>query len=219
MPEFSQAGELSHADPQTANTQIRARVKELEGTKDDYREELEGYKEAHVQIVRDRKRLEATCAYLASKLAEVDAARLVLERQLGELLLLVGTETPIAAFDLATTWRAEKQGYMERQLGEARKTIGLEWLHVLDTLIEDTQLSLDAGVRVEMKPFVTGDPFFVGKMAALTYLKTLAEEDIARVSSIGAGSCLTPLEETQSAEARAAAWDEELRLQKMAGIR
>lgn len=29
------------------------------------------------------------------------------------LLAIIGAETPIAAFSLADTWRAEKQGYME----------------------------------------------------------------------------------------------------------
>jgi hypothetical protein len=42
-----------------------------------------------------------------------------LERQLSELCLLVGAETHIAAFTLAETWRAEKQGYME-QIEETR---------------------------------------------------------------------------------------------------
>ncbi len=79
----TQASALSPADLTTANAQLRARIAELEGLLEGYRadledlkEELAGYKETHVQIVRDRKRLNATCIYLASTLARVDAERL-----------------------------------------------------------------------------------------------------------------------------------------------
>jgi hypothetical protein len=51
---------------------------------DELQEELTGYKETHVHIVRDRKRLESTCVYLTSTLARVDTERLAQRAQLDD---------------------------------------------------------------------------------------------------------------------------------------
>lgn len=51
---------------------------------------------------------------LSAELMRANDELTQLERHNQNLLSIIGAETPIGAFDLATTWRAEKQAYMEQ---------------------------------------------------------------------------------------------------------
>lgn len=77
-------------------------------------------------------------------------------------------------------------------VGEARATIGREWQRVLTWLIEDTRERLPTS----SEPYFT---FYTGKLSALTYLFSLAEDDalLARVSSAELEKDTALLEETQ----------------------
>lgn len=98
---------LPDADVRTASAVAQVRIRELEAQVIAERARADGAEReaAEWEGLAERRRDELSGILTDLGALSADNAR---------LLSLVGTETPIAAFDLATTWQAERQGYMEQ---------------------------------------------------------------------------------------------------------
>ena len=130
------------------------------------------------------------------------------------LLAIIGADTPIAAFSLAETWRAEKAGYMERveQLTQALDGARRQ----LDPFIRVAILAHGLALHLRNSNKITDARFYDALWDALEGLNGILTP---RVASNGVEPARDIAEETrgQSPE-QAAAWDEERRLQKTAGL-
>jgi chromosome segregation ATPase len=67
---------------------------------------------------------------------------------------------------------------------EEYAAIGREWLHVLDTLIEDAKVQYATAQDMDRRDLCF---FWAGKQAGLRHLRTLAEEDAALLRAALAG--------------------------------
>jgi hypothetical protein len=94
--------------------------KQWEGVVREQRATLDGAKRAIEGLKEERERYAKGMVNAAIDIDKMErerdhalAERAELSRQLAELTQLVGTETPIAAFDLATSWQVEKALYQD----------------------------------------------------------------------------------------------------------